>query len=121
MLEHLFFHEINRPVSLYWGVRSKSDLYHASLVEGWARKHGQFEFVPVLSEPQQEDHWSGREGWVHEAVLEDFPNLGGFEVYASGPPVMIDSVKQSFFERGLEKKYFFSDSFEYAAESESKA
>jgi CDP-4-dehydro-6-deoxyglucose reductase len=121
MLEHLFDNEIRRPVHLYWGVRSKHDLYHATLLEGWAREHEQFEFVPVLSEPQEEDVWHGRTGWVHEAVLEDFPDLSGYDVYASGPPVIIDSVRQSFFERGLAKKYFFSDSFEYAAESESKA
>jgi len=120
MLEHLFYHQVSRRVHLYWGVRSKQDLYQAKLAESWAHEHEQFEFTPVLSEPRENDNWNGRTGWVHEAVLQDFPDLCGFEVYASGPPVMIDSVKQSFFERGLEKKYLYSDSFEYAAESESK-
>jgi len=121
MLEYLFYHEITRPVHLYWGVRSKRDLYHLALLEDWAREHEQFRFTAVLSEPQEEDNWSGRTGWVHDAVLRDLPDLSGYEVYASGPPVMIDAVKRSFFEKGLEKRSLFSDSFEYAAESESRA
>jgi CDP-4-dehydro-6-deoxyglucose reductase len=43
----------------------------------WAREHENFHFIPVLSEPAPEDHWSGRTGLVHEAILTDFPELKG--------------------------------------------
>jgi CDP-4-dehydro-6-deoxyglucose reductase len=118
MLEHLFYKEIARPVHLYWGVRSRNDLYQAALLEQWQEAHANFRYTPVLSEPEDDDDWKGATGWVHEAVLNDYADLSGYEVYASGPPVMVDSVKATFPEAGLEKKHLYSDSFEYAAESE---
>jgi CDP-4-dehydro-6-deoxyglucose reductase len=118
MLEHLFYHEKSRPVHLYWGVRARHDLYQEALLEEWKASHGNFKFTPVLSEPQEEDNWEGATGWVHDAVLQDYSDLSNHEVYASGPPIMVDSVKQSFLEKGLQEKYLYSDSFEYAAESE---
>lgn len=113
MLEYMFHNNIDRPVHLFWGVRAKEDLYREQRLSGWASEHDNFAFTPVLSEPREEDHWSGKTGWVHEAVLEQYPDLGDYEVYASGPPVMIDAVKKAFFEKGLKQEYLYSDSFEY--------
>ena len=69
---------------------------------------------PVLSEPETADDWQGTTGWVHEAVLSDFPDLAGLDVYASGPPPMINAIKQSFPAQGLEQGRLYFDSFEYA-------
>lgn len=113
MLEHMFHSHIDRPVHLFWGVRSKRDLYRDQLLSAWASGHENFEYTPVLSAPRDEDHWTGKTGWVHEAVLEQYPELGDYDVYASGPPVMIDAVKKDFFERGLKQEYLYYDSFEY--------
>ena len=52
-----------------------------------AREHANFTFVPVLSEPDAD--WQGRIGFVHEAVLADFPDLSGFDLYMAGPPPMV--------------------------------
>jgi CDP-4-dehydro-6-deoxyglucose reductase len=85
-----------RPLRLYWGVRATRDLYLDGLLRDWAGRLDHFDYVPVLSEPDTGDDWHGRTGWVHEAVLEDHPDLAPFDVYASGPPPMfefaIDSV-----------------------------
>jgi CDP-4-dehydro-6-deoxyglucose reductase len=113
MLEHMFHNNIDRPVHLFWGVRAKEDLYREQRLSGWASEHDNFTYTPVLSEPRDEYHWTGKTGWVHEAVLEQYPDLGDYEVYASGPPVMIDAVKKAFFERGLKQEYLYYDSFEY--------
>ncbi len=42
---------------------------------------------------------------------EGFEN---FDVYASGPPPMINAIQKSFPENGLEQGHFYFDSFEYA-------
>ena len=68
----------------------------------------------MLSEPKPEDRWDGRRGWVHEAVLEDYPDLSRHEVYASGPPPMIAAIKQTLFARGLAPERLFYDSFDFA-------
>jgi NAD(P)H-flavin reductase/ferredoxin len=111
MLEDAFRKDIRRPMVLYWGVRSRSDLYMAELPERWQREHANFSFVPVLSEPQPADQWSGRTGPVHSAILEDFPTLKGYEVYACGSMQMVQAAHPDFIAHGLAEDACFSDAF----------
>jgi CDP-4-dehydro-6-deoxyglucose reductase len=121
MLLHLFHHEVDRPMVLYWGARSLADLYMPDLPARWQSEHPNFTFIPVLSEPKPSDHWPGRTGFVHQAVLDDFRDLSGYQVYACGAPAMIDAARSTFTStRGLSPKEFFADSFTYAAESEAR-
>src|SRR3989344_2378075 len=114
ILEYAFAQGIQRPLHLYWGVRAKRDLYLPDLPQAWAKQHSNFKFTPVLSEPKPEDHWSGRQGWVHEAVAEDHPDLSRHEVYASGPPPMIDAIKGMVKKHRLPEDRLYYDSFEFA-------
>lgn len=118
MLEHAFDSEMRRPLHLFWGARAKQDLYMHRLVQGWAQEHGNFRYTPVLSEPLAGDGWQGRLGWVHEAVVEDYPDLSSYEVYASGPPPMIQAGKTVFLQHGLDMENYYYDSFEYAQDGE---
>ena len=122
---HALHHDIQmtRPMMLYWGARSKQDLYLPDLPGRWQSEHpGRFTYIPVLSEPKPEDAWPGRVGFVHQAVLSDFSDLSGYTVYACGGPAMIDAAKRDFTTlRGLPPETFFADSFTYAAESEARA
>jgi CDP-4-dehydro-6-deoxyglucose reductase len=119
MLEHAFAAHLDREMVLYWGVRSLKDLYLAELPQRWQAEHPNFSFVPVLSAPQPEDRWQGRTGFVHDAVLADFADLSGYQVYACGAPVMVDSARDNFVKlRGLPEDEFFADSFVYAADAE---
>jgi CDP-4-dehydro-6-deoxyglucose reductase len=112
IVEHAFHKNIRRPMTLYWGARTLVDLYMAELPQKWAAEHPNFHFVPVLSEPQPEDHWQGRTGFVHHAVLEDFSDLSGYQVYACGSPLMVEAAHTAFTrERGLPEEEFFSDAF----------
>ena len=70
--------------------------------------------TPVLSEPREEDRWDGRTGWVHEAVVDDYSDLSGHDVYMSGPPAMIEAGKAAFTAAGLAQEALYYDSFEYA-------
>lgn len=114
ILEHAFARGVTRPLHFYWGVRARRDLYMHALPRAWAQTQANFRYTPVLSEPRPEDHWNGRTGWVHEAVVADYPDLSRHEVYASGPPPMIEAIKQAFFARGLAPDRLFFDSFEFA-------
>jgi CDP-4-dehydro-6-deoxyglucose reductase len=102
-------------MTLYWGVRSRRDLYLAELPEQWVKDHANFRYVPVLSEPDAD--WEGRRGFVHEAVLEDHPDIAGYDVYMSGPPIMVEAGRSAFEARGLSMDHMFSDAFEWAADS----
>lgn len=114
MVEHALAHGGTRPMHLYWGARARSDLYMHALPLQWAHAHPHFHYTPVLSEPKPEDQWDGRRGWVHEAVIADYPDLSRYEVYASGPPPMIEAIKRTFGAHGLSLEWLFYDSFEFA-------
>lgn len=112
ILETAFAKDSLRSMTLYWGGRRPKDLYMNALAEGWAAAHENFRYVPVISEGLSEDNWRGRTGFVHRAVMEDFPDLSGHQVYACGVPVMVDSAHKDFVEHcGLPEEEFFSDSF----------
>lgn len=117
MLEQMMAQGMEKPVHLYWGVRAKPDLYMDSVVRSWVSRHPQLTYVPVLSEPQPEDNWGGRTGWVHEAVAADFPDLSAYDVYMSGPPPMINAAKKAFLAQGLVEAHLYYDSFEYSPDT----
>lgn len=114
MIEQLLYTNAKDEIYLYWGVRSLADLYRKDLAEKWDYQYDNIHFIPVLSAPKPEDEWQGRVGFVHEAIMADFADLSDYEVYMSGPPIMIDSAVEAFKTIGLEKDSMFSDSFEYS-------
>jgi CDP-4-dehydro-6-deoxyglucose reductase len=114
MLRHVFEVGPTRRIRFYWGVRARRDLYADALLARWEAEHAGFSYTPVLSEPLPGDDWSGRTGWVHEALLHDYPDLSGFELYMAGPPPMIEAAKTAFARHGLPREHLHFDSFEYA-------
>ena len=115
IVEHAMAENCTRPLHLYWGARARVDLYHSALPEAWAAAHANLHYVPVLSAPAPGDDWTGRTGLVHRAVLEDFADLSGFQVYACGAPAMIDAAREDFLAAGLPEEEFFADSFTFSA------
>lgn len=113
MLEHAFQIGLEKPMHLFWGVRSLRDLYMPDLPVEWARRHPLFRFTPVLSEPQPEDHWQGETGYVHETVIKQCANLSQHDIYMSGPPIMVYTARDEFIRLGVEEKQLFSDAFEF--------
>jgi NAD(P)H-flavin reductase/ferredoxin len=119
MLDDLIRRRLNREVRFYWGGRSRSDLYLADTCEKWAKRYPWFTFVPVLSEP--DPGWKGRRGLVHSVVLDDLPNLSGWQVYACGNPMMIQAARGDFTTRGgLSDDRFYADAFVPSGQSDSQ-
>jgi CDP-4-dehydro-6-deoxyglucose reductase len=114
IIEHAFHHHIKRDMVLYWGALAKQDLYLPQLPEQWAAEHEHFRFIPVLSDPKPEDTWTGRTGFVHEAVLNDGLDLSQYQVYCCGAPAMVEAAHRDFIARGLPENEFFSDAFTFA-------
>ena len=115
IVEDAFERGVQRPMRLYWGVRQRKDLYLLELCEQWARDHSNFTVVPVISEPAEGDGWTGRTGLVHEAMLADFPDLSGNEVYLCGSVKMVETAVPAFIAQGLGEDACFSDAFVMAA------
>lgn len=112
IVEQAIHQKLNRPITLYWGGRRPKDLYMHALCEEWARTLPDFKYVPVISEALPEDQWSGRTGFVHRAVMEDFPDLSRHQVYACGAPIMVDSAKRDYVAQcKLPEDEFYADAF----------
>lgn len=112
MLQHLQQSASTRPLVLYWGARTKADLYQHGWCLQMASDMPALRYVPVLSEATLLDHWTGRTGFVHHAVMQDWPDLSTHQVYACGAPVMVESAERDFTARcGLPPEEFFADAF----------
>jgi CDP-4-dehydro-6-deoxyglucose reductase, E3 len=112
MLRHILESGVDRPVHLYWGARHVHDLYEEALVLDWVGKYPQLRFTAVLSEATAVTASHQRLGWVHETVLAEQPGLEGFDIYAAGPPALIEAIRATFPAGRL-----FFDSFDYASDS----
>jgi len=91
-----------RDVVLYWGAREAADLYEDAWLRGLAAKHRHFHYTGVTS------------GLVHEAVLRGVAGLAGFDIYAAGPPAMIDAVRRELPRQGADPARIYFDSFDRA-------
>ncbi|HYE70796.1 MAG TPA: CDP-6-deoxy-delta-3,4-glucoseen reductase [Aquabacterium sp.] len=112
VIEHMQFKGITRPATLYWGGRRPSDLYLDEWVQAKVAEMPHLKYVPVISNALPEDNWTGRTGFVHKAVLEDFPDLSGHQVYACGAPIVVDSARDEYSAVAkLPPEEFYADSF----------
>lgn len=114
IIEHMRARGIARPTTLYWGCRSQADLY----LHDWAEQAEAeaelpwLRYVPVLSEPKADEAWAGRTGLVHQAVMADWPDLSGHQVYACGAPVMVAAAQRDLVTQcGLPEEEFYADAF----------
>jgi len=107
-----------RKMVLYWGARTREDIYLFEEAAALASEYEDFTFVPVLSDALPEENWTGRTGFVHRAVMADYPNMAGLQVYACGAPAMVNAARSDFLSHcGLAEDDFFADSFVTRAET----
>ena len=102
-----------QSIHLFWGARDEQDLYLDGLVRQWLDTWPNLKYTPVLSDSASAS-WQGESGFVHDAVCRTYDRFELFDVYASGPPIMIDCVRDSLLENGMQPERFYFDSFEFA-------
>ena len=111
IIEHMQFKGITRPAVLYWGGRRPADLYMNDWVKGKVAEMPNLSYIPVVSDALTEDEWTGRTGFVHNAVLQDIADLSEHQVYACGAPIVVDSAQAAYTAAGLPEDEFYADSF----------
>ena len=112
IIEQMRDQGLTRPAQLYWGCRSRVDLYLHDWALQAAAELPWLRYIPVLSEPRPEDGWDGRTGYVHEAVMADHPDLSRHQVYACGAPLMVEAAQRDFPARcALPADEFLADAF----------
>lgn len=120
LIEQMQQQGITRPATLYWGGRRPADLYLDAWVQDKLQSMPNLRYVPVVSDAQLADAWTGRTGFVHQAVLQDHADLSGYQVYACGAPVVVDSARRDFCASAdLPEDEFFADAFTSEADKNS--
>jgi Na+-transporting NADH:ubiquinone oxidoreductase subunit F len=115
-IAHLFENESTlRKVTYWYGARSKQEIYYDDYFRKLAGEHHNFNFKLALSDPLEEDNWTGHQGFIHEVVfhnyLKDHPNLQAVEFYLCGPPMMIKACNRMLSELGVPKGQITFDEF----------
>ncbi|WP_037217444.1 2Fe-2S iron-sulfur cluster binding domain-containing protein [Rhizobium sp. IBUN] len=111
--DHLLSGE-SRPVYFFYGARTADDLFHLDRIAELVARQPEVSFIPVLSHAAEDSDWSGERGFVHEAVDSKLKELGidgEGDVYACGPPPMIDALQPVLFMNGFESERIFFDKF----------
>lgn len=111
LIEEMQFKGITRSATLYWGGRRPHDLYMDDWVKTKLTEMPNLRYVPVVSDALPEDGWTGRTGFVHQAVLQDEPDLSGHQVYACGAPIVVESAQRDYVRVGLPMDEFYADAF----------
>lgn len=104
----------NRPVYFFYGARTEDDLFHLDQLAAITSAHPSVEFIPVLSHAPEGGGWTGETGFVHQAVdrkLRALGLAGQGDVYACGPPPMIDALTPTLFMLDFESERIFYDKF----------
>ena len=121
-MEHMQHKGITRPATLYWGGRRPADLYLDEWVKARCGEMGNLKYVPVISNALPEDDWTGRTGYVHKAVREDYPDLSDHQVYACGAPIVVDTARAEYSAHcKLPAEEFYADSFTTEADKHKDA
>ena len=115
-LSHLFENENTpRKVSFWYGARSRQEIYYQDYFEQMAADHANFSFNLALSEPLEEDNWTGQKGFIHEVVLDNYleqhPNIQSVEFYLCGPPMMIKACSKMLTKLGVAPQQIAYDEF----------
>lgn len=100
---------MRQPIRVYFGVRSKRDLYLVEWFTALRSVHPDMTFIPVLSAPHAPT--VHRTGLVSEAIAQDLADLDGWKAYVAGPPAMVEATGRVLQQRGLQPRDLHADVF----------
>ena len=119
MRSHIFdqFRRIHtdRKVSFWYGARSLREAFYNDDFDAIQSENENFKWHLALSEPQEEDHWDGYTGFIHQVLydnyLADHPAPEDCEYYICGPPMMNDAIIKMLTDLGVEPENIAFDDF----------
>ena len=119
MRSHLFhlFQTLktNRKVSFWYGARSVREMFYDDQFKKIAKDYPNFSYNVALSEPMEEDNWSGYTGFIHQVLHDEYlakhEDPTEVEFYMCGPPPMINACDGMLDSLGVEKEMIAYDSF----------
>ncbi len=109
LLQGILKQQRHAPTVLYWGTRSEHEMYDLEKLQALEKDNPLLTIVPVVDDV----NWSGRQGFVHHAVMEDIADLSEYHVYVAGRFEMAKVVRDDFVAKGLPVDHLFGDAFAF--------
>ena len=104
-----------RKTSYWYGARSLREVFYENEFREIEAKNSNFSFNLALSEPLEEDNWTGYTGFIHQVVLENYlekhPAPEDIEYYLCGPPMMNSAVLNMLDQLGVPPENIALDDF----------
>jgi CDP-4-dehydro-6-deoxyglucose reductase, E3 len=119
IIEHTFALEAGQPIHLYWMAREADRHYLQNLCRSWVDAMDNFKYTPLQGAPVTGvSSWEDSEvqGFeVHDmdrmgaAIIADYPDLSGFDVYLTAPDSGMDKIVQILGRHGLPQTQLHQD------------
>ena len=104
-----------RKVSYWYGARSLREVFYEDEFREIEKQYPNFSFHLALSEPKEEDNWTGLTGFIHQVVYDEYLSKHEepeeIEFYLCGPPVMNDAVQKMIYDLGIPDEMLAFDDF----------
>lgn len=104
-----------RKISFWYGARSRREMFYVEDFDSLAEENDNFEWHVALSDPLEEDNWTGYTGFIHnvlyEHYLRDHDAPEDVEYYMCGPPMMNASCIKMLKDLGVEDENILLDDF----------
>jgi CDP-4-dehydro-6-deoxyglucose reductase, E3 len=99
MLHSLASEQSARSVTLFWGLRTRADLYYQEELARLAERLPAFSYVTTLSRP--DESWLGSRGTVTPLVESRIATVANLDAYVCGNEAMIKDVTAVLKRKGL--------------------
>ena len=104
-----------RKISFWYGARSLREAFYVDEYDKLQEENENFTWHLALSDPLEEDNWTGFQGFIHnvlyENYLKDHPAPEDCEYYMCGPPMMNAAVIKMLEDLGVEPENILLDDF----------
>ncbi|MBI9054473.1 MAG: NADH:ubiquinone reductase (Na(+)-transporting) subunit F [Bacteroidales bacterium] len=104
-----------RKVTYWYGARSKREVFYEEEFRAIEKEFPNFKFNIALSEPKEEDNWTGLTGFIHNVLYNEYLSKHEepeeIEYYLCGPPVMNDAVQKLIYDLGIPDEMLAFDDF----------
>ena len=105
----------DRKMTFWYGARSKREMFYVEDFDRLAAEHDNFEWNVALSDPMDEDNWTGDTGFIHNVLVENYLKNHeapeDCEFYMCGPPMMNAAVIDMLHNLGVEDENILLDDF----------
>ena len=119
MRSHIFdqfnTQKTKRKATFWYGARSKREIFYEEHFEEIEKHFPNFKFTIALSEPKPEDNWTGKTGFIHQVIFNEYLSKHeapeDIEYYLCGPPVMNDAIQKMLYDLGVPAEMIAFDDF----------